>query len=352
MNHSPEVLLPQKADIRRVLIVKWSALGDLLISTILCDDLYRAFPKATLELNTLPLWTSLFSEDKRFDNIIAVDVCRRNAWLARWRWLTQLNRGKYDLLVDLQGNDRSRFLISLLCLFRDAPRYRMGLHRGFPYNIAPDSTFVGKHSIDLQRAALHAGGILAEACRPSLYLSSEDCSRADVLLTKNHLLKGEYALLMPGSQAAGKLKRWGAKRYAALAILLHETLKCEVVLAGGPVEADVCQEITSICKGTWLVDLCGKTLVKDLIPLAAGARLVVSNDTGTAHVAACAESPILVICGPTDPARVKPVGPNVQTIQSEIDCVNCYRKECSYHDCMESLSVKMVFDKATAMITE
>ena len=61
---------------------------------------------------------------------------------------------------------------------------------------------------------------------------------------------------------------------------------------------------------------------------------------------------MLVICGPTDPDRVKPVGDQVLALQAPSECLNCYRKDCNYHihhDCMKSVSVDMVIDKLKAM---
>ena len=100
----PSVNLPGRDDIRRILVVKWSAMGDLIISTILFEDIRRAFPDATIDLNTLPQWTSLFREDTRFNNIHAVDVRRKQGgWRGVWRWLVQVGKGNYDLIVRTSG---------------------------------------------------------------------------------------------------------------------------------------------------------------------------------------------------------------------------------------------------------
>ena len=74
--------------------------------------------------------------------------------------------------------------------------------------------------------------------------------------------------------------------------------------------------------------------------VAEGARVVVANDTGTAHVAAAAARPMLVICGPTDPRRVRPLGEQVRTLQASLPCINCYAKTCSHHSCMREVTVE------------
>jgi heptosyltransferase-2 len=52
----------------------------------------------------------------------------------------------------------------------------------------------------------------------------------------------------------------------------------------------------------------------------------------------------VVICGPTNPRRVKPVGDQVRTLQAELDCKNCYGKECDHHSCMSQVTPQMVVD--------
>ena len=96
------------------------------------------------------------------------------------------------------------------------------------------------------------------------------------------------------------------------------------------------------------MNLCGETEILDLIPLARRARCVVANDTGTGHVAAVADRPMVVICGPTDPRRVRPAGPRVHTRQAPLFCVNCYRKDCSHHSCMEVLHPAQVLEALAA----
>jgi ADP-heptose:LPS heptosyltransferase len=98
------------------------------------------------------------------------------------------------------------------------------------------------------------------------------------------------------------------------------------VLVGGPDEIEECQRIAQAC-GPWLINLCGQTAILDIPPLCEPARFIVANDTGTAHLAAATTVPMLVLCGPTDPRRVKPLGDNVTTLQADLPCINCYRKD-------------------------
>ena len=72
---------------------------------------------------------------------------------------------------------------------------------------------------------------------------------------------------------------------------------------------------------------------------------VVANDTGPGHILAAADKPMVCICGPTDPVRVKPICSKVETLQAEVECRNCYLKECpNRHICMEEVTADMVIE--------
>ncbi len=336
--------LPGRADIRRILVIKWSALGDIVIASALFEDIRQAFPGCAIHLNTLPAWADLFAHAPCFDRIIAMPV---RGIRAIARWLHAVRSQRYDLIIDLQSNDRSRLLMTLLQLSGCGARYRLGTHRRFPYNIAPATQSPDVHAFMHLRAALHAGGIATPAAGPVLYPGPAHRARAMQIMSAHNLSSGCYALLMPGCKKGGELKRWGARRYIALAVHLHDAGMERIVLVGAADDRDVCARIAACC-GDWVINLCEATTILDIVPLCEQAACIVSNDTGTAHVAAVSDRPMVVVCGPTDPRRVKPVGDRVIALQAGIYCVNCYRKECTHHACMALISPEAVFDSLVA----
>jgi heptosyltransferase-2 len=65
--------LPANPAIRRILIIKWSAMGDVIIASALFEDIARAFPGREIHLDTQPAWQPLFAHDPRFQQILVVD---------------------------------------------------------------------------------------------------------------------------------------------------------------------------------------------------------------------------------------------------------------------------------------
>jgi heptosyltransferase-2 len=332
---------------RQVLVMKWSAIGDIALSSVVMEDIHRALPNTALDLDVLPRYGHLFEHDPRFRRLLGVDV-RRPGLGGVADWIGRVGRARYDALVDLQSTDRSRLVVAALTLMGRAPPVRVGNHRHWPYTVAPPAPPREVHALDHLRASLNAAGIATSASHPVLYPGPANRERARALLARHRLGEGDYGLLMPGCSAAARLKRWGWRRFSALALALAQRGVARMLVVGADDEREECDAIARACPGV-VVNACGDTELLDIVELATAARFVVSNDTGTAHVAAVAGAPLVVVCGPTDPRRVRPAGDRVRTLQSELWCRSCYRKACAHHACMEVLSPAMVLDALAAL---
>lgn len=348
-----ELALAGRADIRRILIIKWSAMGDVVMATAIMEDIRRAFPAAAIDLNTLPGNAGLFAHDPRFRAVIAPDVRGKRGRLASaWAWFRQVRAGRYDLIVDLQRSDRVRALLVALRLSGNAPRFLLGNRGGFPYTVQPEITAKTAPALPMMRSLLAAAGIPHGTERPVLHASPGQEARMAQLMRDCALEAGRFAVFLPGSQAAGWLKRWGAARYAELARQLRAAGIPRVAVIGGPDEVAECRAIADAA-GDFVVDLNGRLQLLEIAPLCRHAACVVANDTGTAHIAAAADRPMLVLCGPTNPERVKPIGARVRAIQAELPCRNCYAKDCliaEHHACMKRLTPAFVAAEVHALL--
>ena len=333
--------LPNQASVNKILIIKWSSMGDVVISSAIMQDIHDAFPHAELHLNAMPPWHHMFASDPRFKKVWTVDLRKsERGWRGVKRWLGIVKQEQYDLIVDLQTNDRTRFLLTLLRLIGRAPQYLLGNYPVFPYTVRQQAV-AQTHVISLMRRSLAAIGVRSLTRTPVLYSTQADIEQAKTILAKHQLDTESFVVLLPGSHAAGQTKRWGVRHFADLAQVLNALGISRIVLIGGADEAEDCERIAAY-HPDFIVNLCGQTTLLALPEIYRHAEMIVGNDTGTAHLAAASQRPVLVICGPTDPRRVKPLGPHVIAIQADIACKNCYQKTCSHHSCMRNLTVDHV----------
>jgi len=156
-------------------------------------------------------------------------------------------------------------------------------------------------------------------------------------------------LLCPGS-INSRAKRWPAERYAALADRFIDNLGARVVLIGTAAEMEVSNEVTTRMRSQPLV-LTGHTELAELVGLLGLADLLITNDTGPAHIAAAMERPTLVIFGPTNPLTTRPFSPFAEIIREPPDCAPCMLRDCPIdHRCMTAISVDQVFERAVAVL--
>ncbi|MBC8339856.1 MAG: glycosyltransferase family 9 protein [Rhodospirillales bacterium] len=135
-----------------------------------------------------------------------------------------------------------------------------------------------------------------------------------------------YAVLNPGSNEPGR--RWPLGHYAAIARrLLKQGLR--VVFVGRPDEQGGGQAVAALAEEQGVIDLTGKTVLPQLLDLMKRASLVVSNDTGPAHLAIALGRPTVVIVGGGHfgsfvPYPVEATPPDARFVYQEMECYHCF----------------------------
>ena len=245
------VKMIDKNRVKRILIMKWSSMGDVVISTALMQDIVNAFPDARIDINTLPPWDVLFHSDPRFTRILSIDLHGKGRRLTgTFELLKSIKAGQYDLIVDLQSNDRSRILLTLFHLFFGRVPFRVGNHPKYPYNVFPRIARGSVlHAFGHQRLTIEAMGIPATTPRPALHIEARQRRHTEDLMRTFGLEPGRFAVFLPGCDANGWLKRWGASNYAELARRLHSEKGLAVALIGAAAEQQECDTIQQLVPG-------------------------------------------------------------------------------------------------------
>lgn len=155
--------------------------------------------------------------------------------------------------------------------------------------------------------------------------------------------------LCPGSTNS-RAKRWPTDRYAALADRLIDQCGADVLLVGSAAEEEVSLQVQKQMRNR-SVTLTGKTDLTELVAVLSLVDLLVTNDTGPAHIAAAVGRPTLVIFGPTNPLTTRPFSPFGEVIRHPPDCAPCMLRDCPIdHRCMTAVSVDELFDRARVIL--
>ncbi len=155
--------------------------------------------------------------------------------------------------------------------------------------------------------------------------------------------------LCPGS-INSRAKRWPAERYAAIADRFIDELGAEVLLVGSKDELDVSLEVDRHMRRKAVL-LTGQTELAEAVAVLSVVDLLVTNDTGPAHIASALGRPTLVIFGPTNPLTTRPFSPLGEIVRHPPDCAPCMLRDCPIdHRCMTAISPDEVFQRAAAIL--
>jgi heptosyltransferase-2 len=148
--------------------------------------------------------------------------------------------------------------------------------------------------------------------------------------------------LAPGA-AFGPAKRWLPERFAGLADRLIGALDADVLIFGSAAERPLAEEIAGAMKHTPVI-VAGDTSLRQLLALMARCRFMVTNDSGSMHLAAALGVPLVAIFGSTDERVTGPMGTRVRIVKRDVACSPCGRRVCPIDfRCMRDISVEEVF---------
>ncbi len=275
----------------RILVIKLGALGDFVhaFHAFAAIRAHHADSRITL-LTTAP-YQALAEASPWFDEV-RVDP-RAPWWNLAALWRTARAMRGFDFVYDLQTSRRSSRYFTLA----GRPPWS-GIAAGCSHPHANPGRDA-MHTIERQREQLQRAGVTCWQVPERDWL---------VRRGQRHGLAAPYALLVPGGAGLGSVKRWPADRYAEVARRLLGRGLTPVVL-GGRAEAALAGAILAACPGA--VDLTCRTTIEDIAALAAGAAVVLGNDTGPVHLAASAGAPTVVLFSAAGvPEQAAPRGPD------------------------------------------
>lgn len=335
---------------RRLLVVRLSALGDVLHCLPALAALRSLHPHATIDWVTESLGASILEGHPdlgrvvRFPRKEIVRGLRRPsegvaAWTRGERFVAELREHSYDLLVDLQGNLRSAFV------GRTArARVRIGHHpaetKEYPWLLgaARAATRAGAvHRVEKNLHLVRALGYRGPVPPARLPDYAEEVARIAAL---PELAGPPPTLLQPFVSAFGRFKEWPGERYAELARRLADRGH-RVLVTCAPEDDERRDEI---------LDRAGDAASaspetpspRELAALLRLSRGLVAADTGPLHLAAFSGVPVVGLFGPKDPKTYGPWSERAAVRRGDVPCAPCRLRRCDHAICMQSISVETV----------
>ena len=340
----------------RFLIVRLGALGDIVHAIPVAAALRRAFPGSRIDwlvsakyrgiLDLVPVIDRRLVIHDRPSRSTRVPGAEPHDGVSLAGAIRELRRARYDVAIDLQGLIKSALLARSSGAARVigfASSYaREALARPL-YTDAYDPGRGGlydrretRHVVEINLGVLTILGITAAAPEFPIEAVVSEAERRIRDQTS-----GRYALLNPG--AAWPNKRWPPAGLAAVAVMLRERHGLTPVVLWGPGEDQLARDVVAAAGGAAV--LAPATTIADLVAFARGAALMVSGDTGPAHIASAVGTPLVGIYGPTRPARNGPLSPRDITVSRDTVCRCHHLRRCTQaRMCLLDVAVEEVVD--------
>jgi len=351
----------------RILLIRLSSLGDIIHGLPALVALRRAWPEAYLAWLVEDRFADLLRGHDCLDEIITIRRPSAREGLAWWREARrvgrQLRERRFDLAVDLQGRVKSAWL----CALSGAPR-RVGFANEFrgPVGLRWINESVpfppGTHAV---RRSLLMAEYLGAASEPVEFrfpVLPEARAWAEEFLRGAGILPSAPEACVEASTrtrplvalilgASTPVKTWPPQYFARLIEVLREAAGAETVLLGGSGEADREAQVQAAL-GVSPVSAVGQTDLPRLAALLERAQVVVGADTGSLHLAAALDKPVVGLYGPTSPELTGPYGPQHRILWDRPACGSCGRRPtCADRDCMRALTPERVAQAVCELLT-
>ena len=336
-----------KSNIRKILIRAVNWVGDAVMTTPALGAIRNYFPDARITMLANPLVAELFRPHPWVDEVMIYDRKGRHAGIGgRLKMAAELKAHHFDLAILLQNALDAAFLVRLARIPRRTGYRTDGRGLLLTHGVTVAEQVKKLHHVEYYLAMLAEAGIPAAERRQFLYVSKEEEYSMACRLAAAKIGSGDFLLGINPGAAYGSAKRWYPERFARVADELALRWGCKVVITGGPEEIGIAADIEKAMQQP-VVNMAGRTSVRELMALIKRCNFFVTNDSGPMHVAAAFDVPLVAIFGPTDHTTTSPLSAYSVIVRQETDCAPCLKRECSTdHRCMAGVTAQDVIEGA------
>ena len=378
MKKTQPVTLPENA---QILVIKMAGIGDLLLATPALRALRETYPHAHIDLLVTPDSAGILNGWQVIDRIIVLDkylfdypqqflTRPRNLLRLKPLW-RDLRDGHYDAVLLLHHLTLPFGRLKHQLLLRaTGAQWRVGLDNGHGWFLnvrVKDNGFGAMHEAEYYLAVAGTVGAKTKDKRLVVPLSEADHRQAWQLLYEHETpqnIRRPIIAMHPGSGGYSTARRWAPERFAQLADTLYSGVGGQLLLLGGPEEAELHQHIIDMMHSEMPVrSMAGRGSIKVTAALLEQVDLFIGNDSALVHLAVAAGTPTVAIFGLTNaqawgPFADEKAGQQALIVRLNLPCMPCFYRGhdlgtpegCATRDCLALLGVDPVATAARRLL--
>ena len=324
----------------RILLIRFSSLGDLVLLTALVEGMAISYPGHELHLATKEQYRELFDSDSRITRIHALPRGAGTVELLRLR--KRLASERFDIVIDAHNVIRSNFLFHTLRVKRKVQLGKEQVRKLSLIRAGKDLYHDTVSMKDRYLGLIEALGEKAPDVSTRLDPPPEAEAAVDSLFEMNGLTGREIVALAPG--ARWETKRWPAERFAGISKAILDSGR-RILVIGDKSEKEICRIAAS---GDGAFDACGTLSLMETASALKRASILVTNDSAPLHIAEAVGTPVVAMYGPT--ARqfgYFPLLEKSRALEKDLECRPCSRngaRPCHLdsRDCLDTIDAAEV----------
>lgn len=329
----------------KILVVKLSSLGDIVLATPAFRALRARWPEAEITVAVNREFVSLIAACPDVDAVLVRERAtptRRLKTLVQASWAGWMRTGRFDLAIDLQGNFHSAAWTSLV-----RARRRAGLGqgcRGWEFCMPPSHD---RHAVDLCGAVVERLSAPLLDRIPRLTISAADESIVADFLRGRGLPASGFLVVHPCT--CWQSKEWPLDRYAALlgGLLNDPRTPRSILITGSAAEARRAIALERLVGSPRVRSVAGCLPLEGCLALWSRAAVFLGGDTGPMHASAALGVPVVTLFGPTLPQVSGPIGAGHRVIQVSRPATHSAYRTSAGHEHMLAIGVEQVFRAVT-----
>lgn len=341
----------------KTLVIRFSSIGDIVLSTPLLRVLRGRFPQAQIDYVTRSEYAELVKSNSNINHTYAFDAAGGFDGLRDLK--KKIREERYDLIVDIHDSLRSKYLRSLPGTKRVVVDKRV-LERSMLVNLKKNIYRGIVSVVDRYIEPLRYLGIENDGKGLELHIPDEILFHVSGKIATLKLNRFEKVVgLCPGARHF--TKRWPAERFARVGIECAQNLDAKVILFGGEADSllcdQICSEINEKAGPERATSMCGQLTLLESAAAMEYCDIVITNDTGLMHLATAMHKKIIAVFGST----VREFGffpyDNCAVVLERLElacrpCSHIGRSECpeKHFRCMTEIDPNLVFARARELL--
>ncbi len=340
----------------RILIIKMSAIGDVILATSLIPALKKQYPDSQLAWLAEPRVVELLENNPQLDEVIIWDRSEWNRLFKSFRWIRliqsmlafrkRLRNPKFDLVLDAQCLLKSSFWAWV-----SGAKRRVGFKSKERSQIFMTESFERDYEYEMisaeSRQLVAHIGIPSEHMPMSICPTEETRKQAKAKLREEEI-DGKFAVISPFTTRPQK--HWFEEHWQELLPKLISKYQLKILILGGPDNVELAKRFEMIDK-TNVVSLAGRTSLIEGACIIEMAEFLVGVDTGMTHLGSAMNTPTVAIWGSTRP-YLKGETEKTLILYDNLECSPCHRRPtCNgAFTCMKQITAKRVLDAVSKVL--